>query len=62
MVSNTGSTSIRHPATIATQLQLNGKEVSYIMSTLGNSSEVSSKTVSFNVTSVDASQKLNMCW
>ena len=43
---------------LATQLHLKGKEVSYSMSTLGHSSEVSSKTVSINVTSVDANQKL----
>ena len=43
---------------LATQLKLKGKEVSYSVSTLGHSSEVSSKTESINITSVDANQVL----
>ena len=55
---DTGSTNTFVTQRLATQLHLKGKEVSYSMSTLGHSSEVSSKTVSINVTSVDANQKL----
>ena len=55
---DTGSTNTFVTQRLATQLKLKGKEVSYSMSTLGHSSEVSSKTVSTNVTSVDANEKL----
>ena len=55
---DTGSTNTFVTQRLATQLHLKGKEVSYSMSTLGLSSEVSSKTVSINVASVDANQKL----
>ena len=55
---DTGSTNTFVTQRLATQLKLKGKEVSYSMSTLGHSSEVSSKTVSINVMSVDANQKL----
>ena len=55
---DTGSTNTFVTQQLATKLKLKGKEVSYSMSTLGHSSEVSSKTVSINVTSVDANEKL----
>ena len=51
---DTGSTNTFVTQQLATQLKLKGKEVSYSMSTLGHSSEVSS----INVTSVDANEKL----
>ena len=54
----TGSTNTFVTQKLATQWKLKGKEISYSMSTLGPSSEVSSKTVSINVTSEDANEKL----
>ena len=55
---DTGSTNTFVTQQLATQLNPKGNEVSYSMSTLCHSSEVSSKTVSINVTSVDANEKL----
>ena len=55
---DTGSTNTFVTQRLDTQLKLNGKEVSYSMSTLGHRSDVSSKTVSINVMSVDANQEL----
>ena len=57
---DTGSTNTFVTQRIAAEMNLDGSEVSYRMNTLGQSSNVMSKVVSFSLMSVDKHHKIQM--